>query len=300
MTTDAFQALVNSGVVLLDGATGSNLRKTGMPVGVSGELWALEHPEPVLQLQRAYVRAGSRILFAPTFTANRAGLALHGLEERLEELNTGLVALSKRAAAESAGAPVYVAGDVTTTGRPLGALSYEALFDIYAEQIGVLAAAGADLIVVETMMGIDETAAALDAAHAMCDLPVMCSFSVESDGGLLFSGSITDAVEVLQEMGASAVGVNCSAGPDQLEAVVRIMCGVSRVPVIAKPNAGMPVMDEHGAAHYGMTPERFVSAMQRLIACGASIVGGCCGTDPSYIRALAAALRLLPSSAKEQ
>ena len=293
MTTKEFQALTDSSVVLLDGATGSNLRKAGMPVGVSGELWALEHPEPVLALQRAYVRAGSRILFAPTFTANRVGLALHGLESRLEELNTGLVALSKQAAA-TAEAPVYVAGDVTTTGRPPHELSYEALLDIYAEQIGALAAAGADLIVIETMMGIDETVAALDAAHTVCDLPVMCSFSVESDGGLLFGGTITDAVETLQEMGASAVGVNCSAGPDQLEAVVRAMCAAAHVPVIVKPNAGIPVMDEHGAAHYSLTPERFVAAMQRLIACGASIVGGCCGTDPAYIRALAAALHLLP------
>lgn len=289
MTRGEFDALVAQGVLLLDGATGSNLRLAGMPAGVSTELWAFEHPEAVLRLQRGYVEAGSRVIYAPTFSANRLGLRLHGLEDRMEELNRGLVALSR----EAAGGRALVAGDMTTTGRlpePKGDVSYAELYDVYGEQARLLADAGADLLALETMLSIEETSAALDAARAACDLPVMCSMTVESDGRLLFGGTAVEAVETLQELGASAVGLNCSVGPDQLEASVRAMAQVARVPLIAKPNAGMPVIGADGVARYDMDAARFAESMLRLIDCGARVVGGCCGTTPEYIRALAAAV----------
>ena len=290
MRVDEFNDLVKRGVLVLDGATGSNMRAAGMPVGVSVEAWVFDHPEPLLALQRAYVEAGSNIIYAPTFAANRMGLEAHGLVGRLEELNAGLVALSRQAAAGRA----LVAGDLTTTGKPLepiGTLSYGALLEIYQEQAAILAAAGADLLVAETMLSIDETACAVEAAASVCDLPVMCTLTMEADGHLLFGGSAAEAVETLQAVGAAAVGLNCSVGPDQLEAVVAGMKAVAEVPVIAKPNAGIPVMDDQGFAHYSMTPERFADAMQRLVAAGADIVGGCCGTTPEYIRRLAQAVR---------
>lgn len=274
-----------AGRVLLDGATGSELRKRGMPVGVSTELWALEHPEAVLELQRAYVDAGSDIIYAPTFSANRMSLEMHGIADRLKEINAGLVKLSK----EAAGGRAFVAGDITTTGKPLepiGTLSYQALLDVYREQIEILAEAGADLLVAETMLGLDETVCAVEAAKSVCDLPIMCTLTMEADGHLLFGGTAVEAVETLQAMGASAVGLNCSVGPDQLESVVASIKQVAQVPVIAKPNAGLPVMDDKGMAHYNMSPAAFAAAMSRLIAAGAAIVGGCCGTSPEYIRAL--------------
>ena len=289
MTCDEFKSRTERGLLILDGATGSNLRLAGMPVGVSTELWVYEHPEAILALQRAYVDAGSDIIYAPTFMANRIGLGMHGLEDRLVELNRGLVALSKRAADGRA----WVAGDITTTGKPLepvGPMRYETLFDVYREQIEVLAEAGVDLLVAETMLSIDETACAVEAAKSVCDLPVMCSLTMEADGHLLLGGSAVEAVETLQALGACAVGLNCSVGPDQLESVVRGMKAVAEVPVIAKPNAGMPVMDEHGMAHYSMTPDDFAAAMTKLVEAGASVVGGCCGTNPEYIRALREAL----------
>ncbi len=289
MTRDEFDARVAEGVLLLDGATGSNLRLAGMPVGVCAELWTLAHPEAILALQRGYVDAGSRVLYAPTFTANRLGLRMYGAEDRLAEVNAELVALSR----EAADGRALVAGDMTTTGRapePKGDITYAELYDVYGEQARALADAGADLLVLETMLSVEETAAALDAARAACDLPVMCSLTVEADGQLLFGGAVTDAVEALQELGASAVGVNCSVGPDQLEAVVRAVAAVARVPVIAKPNAGMPVIGADGVARYDMDAARFAEAMLRLVDCGARIVGGCCGTTPDYIRALAHAL----------
>lgn len=286
MTRQEFSELVERGPVLLDGATGSNLRRVGMPVGVCAETWILDHPDAILDLQRAYVQAGSQIIYAPTFTANRIHLAGHGMAHRLEELNASLVALSKQAANGQA----FVAGDITTTGKvlePNGDMSFQELFDVYAQQIRVIAEAGADLIVAETMLTLEETTIALEAARSVCNLPVLCSLTLEADGHLLYGGTILEAFEALQELGASAVGLNCSVGPDQLESVVSAMKSIAKVPILAKPNAGMPVMDERGFAHYNMSAEAFAASMRKLVWRGARVIGGCCGTDPSYIRALA-------------
>ena len=270
MTKQEFESLAAQGVILLDGATGSNLRKAGMPVGICTELWALEHPEVIQKLQRAYVEAGSQIIYAPTFSANRFSLSRHGLQDRLIELNTKLIALSK----EAAGSKAYVAGDMTTTGKmlePRGEISYQELYDVYKEQLKVLQDAGADLIVAETMLAVDETIVLLDAASAVCDLPIMCSLTLEADGSALYGGSAVEMVETLQEFGASAVGLNCSVGPDQLEAVIGSMKAVAKVPVIAKPNAGMPSIDEKGVAHYSMGPEHFAASMKKLVEKGAGV-----------------------------
>lgn len=286
MTKQKFREMTEQGIVLLDGATGSNLRKAGMPVGIPTEVWALEHPDVIQTLQRAYVEAGSQIIYAPTFSANRISLSLHGMQDRLEELNTKLTALSK----EAANGRALVAGDMTTTGKmlePRGEITYQELFDVYKEQVTALVNAGADLIVAETMLAVDETVVLLDAAQSACELPVICTLTLEADGNALYGGSGIELVETLQEMGASAVGLNCSVGPDQLEAVVAAMKSVATIPIIAKPNAGMPVMDAQGQAHYDMSPEHFAASMKRLVEKGADIIGGCCGTDPEYIRALA-------------
>lgn len=290
MRIEELTARLSGGVLLLDGATGSELRRMGMPVGVSTELWAYEHPEAIQALQRRYIEAGSDIIYAPTFAANRLGLEAHGIADRLNELNAGLVRLSKEAAAGRA----WVAGDITTTGRPLepvGPMSYEALLAIYREQIAALAEAGADLIVAETMMGMEETACAVEAAKSVCGLPVFCTLTMEADGCLLLGGTAVEAAETLEAVGADAVGLNCSVGPDQLEAVVASIRAAVSVPVIAKPNAGIPVMDDQGQAHYSMGPDAFADAMAKLVAAGANIVGGCCGTSPEYIRALKRAVR---------
>lgn len=221
MTKEAFAQLAGEGVILLDGATGSNLTKAGMPKGISTEVWTLEHAEILIGLQKEYLAAGSQIVYAPTFAANRISLGNFGYEDRVEELNTRLVVLSKQAVGTGSG---WIAGDITTTGKmmePKGELTYGELYDAYAEQIAALANAGADLLVAETMLSVDETCVVLDAAASVCDLPVMCSLTLEADGSALFGGNAVEAVETLQEMGAAAVGLNCSVGPDQLEAVVQ-------------------------------------------------------------------------------
>lgn len=284
MNRNEFQALLAKSPILLDGATGSNLMRAGMPKGVCTEQWILEHPEPFVQLQQAYVEAGSQILYAPTFAANRISLGEHGLADQMEEMIPRLVELSRTAAKGRA----LLAGDLTTTGKT--DLSYDQLLGLYQEQISLLASAGVDLLVAETMIGAEETMAAIDAAHAVCDLPIVCSLTIEADGSLFFGGNVFETAVMLEELGADAVGINCSVGPDQLTAVVTTLRSSVSLPVLAKPNAGMPVIDEKGNAVYSMKAEDFALHMQALVAAGANLVGGCCGTTPEYIRLLAKAL----------
>ena len=285
MTKQEFLALCADGPVLLDGATGSNLMKRGMPRGVCTEAWICEHPEVLLSLQRDYVAAGSDILYAPTFSANRYSLRRHGLEDRLGELNRRLVSLSKEAVAGNA----LVAGDMTTTGEPLepvGRMSYGKLFSIYEEQITALLEADVDLLVVETMLSVEETAVALEAARSLCDLPVLCSLTVQADGKAYFGGDCVEAVQTFSELGAAAAGINCSCGPEQLASLVRNMKAATSIPLMVKPNAGMPEINDAGEAVYSMKPEDFADHMQKLVALGANVIGGCCGTNPSFIAAL--------------
>ncbi len=284
MDKAAFRRRMSEGPLLLDGATGSNLMAAGMPRGVSTEKWVLEHPEVLQELQRGYLAAGSQVLYAPTFQAHRA--ALPG--EDIHALNARLVAVTR----EVAGRDVLVGGDVSSTGKmaPLGSLSYEEALEIYSEQIGALKDAGVDLLVAETLLTVDEAAVILDAA-APFGLPVLCSLTIEADGSLLFGGNIFDACADLEAMGADAVGVNCSVGPDQLDSVIAAIVSRVSVPVIAKPNAGLPVLDDEGNAIYSMDAPAFAAHMRRIREAGASILGGCCGTTPEYIRALAETLR---------
>lgn len=285
MTRNEFAARLAQGPLLLDGATGSNLMKAGMPKGVCAETWILDHPQAILDLQRAYVAAGSQVLLAPTFTAGRIYLSQHGLEGELKELNRRLVALSREAAQGKA----WVAGDMTTMGR--ADVPYETMLEYYHEQAQALVEAGVDLILCETLMGHDEAMAALEGCRmAAAELPVCCSFSVTADGMLYFGGSVYEAAPQVAEFGADAVGINCSVGPDQLESVVRALRESLTVPVIAKPNAGMPEIDDQGNAHYSMHAADFGRHMAALHRAGASILGGCCGTEPPYIAALKAAL----------
>ena len=194
MTKEEF-ILLTKKTVLLDGATGSNLMAAGMPRGICTEQWVLEHPEVLLRLQEAYVEAGSRIIYAPTFGGNRKNLASHGLEKNIADINHRLVSLSQQASRGRA----LIAGDITTLGMlsPAGPLFYEEAFEIYREQISFLKEAGVDLLVAETMIQLDETLAALDAAHDVCDLPVLCSMSVEADGSIFTGGNAIEACACL-------------------------------------------------------------------------------------------------------
>lgn len=288
MTKQEFEELCKK-TVILDGATGSNLFRAGMPRGGCTEEWVLEHKEVMIDLQKAYVEAGSQIVYAPTFGASQPFLASYGLAGEMESMNRELVALSRIATAGKA----YVAGDMTQSGREIGSTpdaTYEKAVEKYAKQVRYLVDAGVDLIVIETMLSVSETMAALEAVQSNCDLPVMCTMTIQADGSVYSGGNIFEAVETLQGMGADAVGINCSVGPDQLESIVRGMKERLSIPLIVKPNAGMPVITDKGEAIYDMTPEDFAAHMKVLLNAGAQIVGGCCGTSPEYIKALTSVL----------
>lgn len=290
MTREEFRELSKE-LIYLDGATGSNLVKAGMPSGVCPEQWILEHPQVMLELQEAYVAAGTNILYAPTFTANRIKLAEYDLEKNLKSMIRDLVAISKRAAETAKqGQRVYVAGDLTMTGeqlKPMGNMELETLINVYKEQILALEEAGVDLLVVETMMSLAEARAALIAAKEVCELPVMVSMTFDADGRTLYGTDARTAAIVLESLGACAVGVNCSTGPAHMKAIVEDMVRHTlEIPIIAKPNAGLPFLDEQGRTCYNMDAEEFVEEMKLLVEAGATVLGGCCGTTPEFIRGL--------------
>ena len=285
MTRSGFQALLRNGTVILDGATGSNLRASGMPVGVCTEQWVLEHPEVLQDLQRAYVEAGSQIVYAPSFSANRLSLSMYALENKLAEMNRALVQLSRDAVGDRA----YVAGDMATCGKPVdveGGVRYEELIEVYREQAQLLVDAGVDLIGLETMMGVTECSAAIEAIRSVCDLPVMCTLTLDAVGAAYFDGDAELAAQTLPALGADAIGVNCGQGPELYVSVIQRMRAHTDLPLIAKPNAGLPVIQSDGSAVYGMSPGKFAREMEKLKKAGAGILGGCCGTTPEHIRML--------------
>ena len=287
MNKQDFRKLFDQKILILDGATGTNLMAAGMPLGVCPEKWVLEHEQVMLDLQTAYLESGTDILYAPTFTCNRIKLNEYGLADDLEDMNRRLVQLSKRAV-EAAGHGL-VAGDITMTGEmlyPMGKLQFEELVDVYKEQIKVLDDNGCDLLVVETMMSLAETRAAVIAANEVSDLPIIASLTFNEDGRTLYGTDPVTAVNVLQNLGVAAIGVNCSTGPDKMVDLVRQMKKIAFIPVFAKPNAGMPELIDDKSV-YRMTPEEFALDMKMIIEAGANMVGGCCGTRPEHIRALA-------------
>ena len=289
MTRKEFQAITQNQILYLDGATGTNLVRAGMPAGVCPEEWICGHREVMLRLQRRYVEAGTDILYAPTFTANRIKLAEYGLEGRMEALIQELVGISREAAEAGGDRKVYIAGDLTMTGellKPMGSLELEELVDIYKEQILCLERAGVDLLAVETMMSLAETRAALIAAKEVCELPVMVTMTFEAGGRTLYGTDPRTAAIVAESLGACAVGVNCSTGPAHMKGLIADMAAVTRIPIVAKPNAGLPFLNEQGETCYDMDVPDFVGEMEELVEAGASVLGGCCGTDPEFIRRL--------------
>lgn len=292
MTKQEFLELVHSKIIILDGATASNLQKKGMPSGVCPEQWILNHKDVLIDLQKEYIEAGTDILYAPTFTCNAIKLEEYGLKEKIASMNYELVELSKKASSDSQekyNKPVYIAGDMTMTGQqlyPMGKLLFEELVDVYKEQVHYLIEAGVDLFAVETMMSLQECRAAVLAIKESCELPIMVSLTYNEDGRTLFGTDSITALLVLQSMGVDAVGINCSTGPDKMHEIIKEMKQYATVPILAKPNAGLPNL-VNGQTIYDMNPETFAKEMEQLMDLGVSIVGGCCGTTPDHIYKLA-------------
>ena len=284
LTKSEFTSLLENGPLILDGATGSNLQKMGMPRGCCTEEWIINHPEAILDLQRRYAAAGSRVIYAPTFQAQPIPLANVKLDKQTEAINAMLVSLSKQAAPD-----VLVAGNLTTLAAFID--SYDtALFDTmvenYRRQIVGLLEGGADLLAAETLLYPQDAEAILTAAELEGAETVMYSFTMQSDGSL-FSGM--DAGKILRELeeaGAAAVGFNCVAADILTPGLVSKLRRQVRGPLICKPNAGIPVIKPGNVVEYPMEPEEFADIVADCHAMGAMILGGCCGTAPEYIEAV--------------
>ncbi len=290
MTRKEFLNMTEERIVFLDGATGSNLQKRGMPAGVCPEDWILNNSQELIDLQYEFMKAGSDIILAPTFTANRIKLTEYGLDHKIAEINKELVALSKEAIRKyqnetGNNRKVSIAADLSMTGaqlQPIGTMPFEELVDVYKEQLSYIISEGVELIMIETMMSLEECRAALLAVKETSDLPVIVSLTFDENGRTLFGTDPRTAIIVLQSMGADAVGVNCSTGPDKMYEVIKEMKKYAYIPILAKPNAGLPKL-VNGQTIFPMEAEEFAKGMEKLVEAGASLVGGCCGTTPKHI-----------------
>lgn len=284
LTKEQFQEKVRNGIHILDGATGSNLRNAGMPRGCCTEAWVLENPEPLVALQRAYAEAGSQIIYAPTFQAQPIALKAVGLDKQTESINEALVALSR-----SAAPGCLIAGDLTTLATFCDSWdeeNFDLLVENYRRQIRGLIDGGADLLVGETLLYPQEAEAILCAAELEGAGAAMYTFTMQADGALLSGADAGKVLRELEEAGAAAVGFNCVAADMMTPYLVSRLRRSVKGPLICKPNAGVPVIDDSGIAVYSQTPEEFAGIVKQCMDNGANILGGCCGTAPEYIAAL--------------
>ena len=284
LTVEEFHSKIESGLRLLDGATGSNLRLAGMPRGESTEKWVLENPEVLMALQRRYAEAGSQIIYAPTFQAQPIALEKLGLADQCEEINARLVELSRKAAPGC-----LIAGNLTTLATFTDSWDeeqFDLLVENYSRQIRGLLDGGADLLAAETLMYPQEAEAILTAAELEGASCCMYSFTMQGDGSLFSGRDAGPILRELEENGAAAVGFNCVAADMMTPYLVTRLRRSVKGPLLCKPNAGNPVIGADGLASYAMKPEEFAAIMAQCRVNGATLLGGCCGTDPSYIAAL--------------
>ena len=273
--------------LFLDGGMGTQLQARGLAAGEIPELWNLSRPDDIRAVHAAYLAAGADVIYANTFGANAA--KYHGDAPLADVIAAGI------AIAKSAGSAHHVALDVGPTGRllkPAGDFEFDAAYDAFAEQVRLGAAAGADLVVIETMGDAYELKAAVLAAKENCNLPVIATVALGEDGKLLTGGDVECVAALLEGLRVDALGFNCGLGPDKMRPYVERLARVVSCPIAVKPNAGMPKVVD-GQTVFTVGPEEFAADVADLVAAGASIVGGCCGTTPAHIAAVASRLSRL-------
>ena len=284
LTKQEFHEKIAVGLRIMDGATGSNLRAMGMPKGCSTELWVLEHPEILQNLQRQYTEAGSQILYAPTFQAQPIALQKLGLEADTEKINAQLVALTRAAAPDC-----LVAGDITTLATFCDSWNpdnFDLLVENYRRQIRGLIDGGVDILGAETLLYPQEAEAILTAAELEGAGAVTYTFTMQPDGSLYSGAPVMPILQELERSGAAAVGFNCVSADNMTAGLVSLLRRYVRIPLICKPNAGMPTIGADGIARYDMSPADFAAIVHDCAAMGATLLGGCCGTTPAHIHAL--------------
>jgi len=284
LTKEQLHQKIAQGYRLLDGATGSNLQKAGMPRGCCSEEWILAHPEALVALQRRYAAAGSKILYAPTFQAQPIALEQVGLAKQTEAINAHLVSLTRSACPEC-----LVAGNLTTLAVYTDSYDpekFDLLVENYRRQIHGLIDGGADLLAAETLLYPQEAEAILTALELEGGGAAMYSFTMQSDGALFSGREVGPVLAELEKGGAAAVGFNCVAADNLTAGLVSKLRRYVKGPLLCKPNAGNPVIGEDNLAHYPMGPEEFASILRDCVQMGATLLGGCCGTTPEHIAAL--------------
>ena len=286
-----------SKIQLADGAMGTMLQTMGLKPGESPDSWAIRNPEAILTVHRAYAAAGAEMLTSCTFGANRIKLSHYGLANEVAALNHAAVKLARQAG----GGKVRVGGNLGPTGkliRPLGELSFEEVFDVYAEQVTALTEAGVDYFILQTMIDIQEMRAALLAAKQYGRVPVVCQMTFEASGRTVTGTDPATAAVTLEALGADMIGANCSLGPDQLLPLIEKMVAATALPVTLRPNAGMPMLQD-GRTVFPLSPEQYAAWVPRIVDAGVTTIGGCCGTTPAHIAAVRDALRGLQPVAVE-
>jgi len=278
-------SLLGTGLVITDGAWGTEFQKLGLALGQPSDLWNLTRPQAVLAVARSYVEAGSRVILTNTFRSNPVALAGHGEAEKVFELNRRGVELSRSAA----GGDACVFASLGPTGKVLaaGEIDVQTVTDAFRIQAEALAAAGADALMFETFSDVEEARLAVRAARP-AGLPIIVSFAFDSGKNkdrTMMGVNPETAARAMAEEGVDAVGANCGDGPEFFPSICRRLKNATGLPVWIKPNAGMPAI-EAGWAVYNMEPDAFASYLPALVEAGASFVGGCCGTSPAFVRAL--------------
>ena len=276
---------VQGRVLMCDGAMGTMLQAEGLSAGECPEYWNLTKPDIVTGIHKKYIDAGSDMILSNTFGANRMKLEKFNLDGKLKEINAAGIKNAKKAAAKG---PVYVGGDIGPTGQmlePYGFMTDGKAFETFAEQSEILAGAGADFIIVETMIAIEETVLAVKAAKSTTKLPILAlmTFNINNGDVRTVMGVDTETMaKQLEDAGADIIGANCGYGIDSMIDIVREIKKRTNRFIIAEPNAGLPVMKE-GVVTYDGSPELMASRVIELIEAGANIIGGCCGTTPDHI-----------------
>ncbi len=287
-----FLDAIHSGKVLIaDGATGSNLQSRGLPDGKSGEAWVLENPEAIRQLAADFIHAGAEILLTCTFGASRLHLVNMGLGEECERINRTATKLAHQAAKASG---AFVAGSIGPTGQmldPYGPLAVADAEAAFAEQAGFLAAGGVDLLVIETQFDLGEALAAVRGVRSVTDLPLVCSFSYDRGTRTMMGVSATKAAKALADSGVDMIGINCGRSLADNYAALQELRAATTLPIWFKPNAGLPVTDDLGNSVYTTTPQQMAEPVPEWIAAGAQVIGGCCGTSPEHLAAIAGAVK---------
>ena len=290
---NAFLEKLKTGILVADGATGTNLQKVGLKAGTHPEVWVLEDPEKIMALERSFVEAGSDLILTCTFGGTRLRFKDTPYADRMPEVNHKAVELARKAASVRTG--VLVGGSMGPVGglmKPYGPLTVEDVTAAYAEQAKALTEAGVDLLVIETQFSLEEAKAALEAARQAGDLPVVMSFSYDRGTRSMMGVKPEQVVKTFLPLGVIVIGANCGTTLENMETIIKEYAAAApNIPLWAKPNAGLPVLNDAGETVFNVTPEQMGEAAAKFVAAGARVVGGCCGSTPGHIAGIAKAVK---------